>query len=79
MEGGDARARLDRAGLGKKGAGAARGRVRWHYRPTPATPELDDADRAVQVALLKQTTAADPLPLSPWIRTAAISPQREAS
>jgi hypothetical protein len=38
--------RLDRAGLGKKGAGAARGRVRWHYRPMPAAPDLADADRA---------------------------------
>ena len=53
---------------GKKGAGAARGRVQWHYRPIPATPELDDADLAVLVALLKQTIAADPLPLSPRIR-----------
>jgi hypothetical protein len=38
-------------------------------RLMPATPHLDDADLAVLVALLKQTIAADPFPLSPRIRT----------
>jgi hypothetical protein len=34
----------------------------------PATPDLDDSDRAVLVALLTQTIAADPLPLSPRVK-----------
>ena len=33
----------------------------------PSTPDLTDADRAVIVALLKQTIAADPFPLSPRV------------
>jgi hypothetical protein len=34
----------------------------------PATPELDEADRAVIVALLKQTIFNDPFPLSPRVQ-----------
>ena len=35
--------------------------------PMPRTAELDDADRAVLIALLKQTIAADPFPRSPRV------------
>jgi hypothetical protein len=33
----------------------------------PATDNLDDADRAVLVALLRQTIAADRFPMSPRV------------
>ena len=35
----------------------------------PAPVELDDAEKATPAALLKQTIAADPFPLSPRVRT----------
>jgi hypothetical protein len=34
----------------------------------PTMPDLDDADRAVLVALLHQVIAADPVPLSPRVQ-----------
>jgi hypothetical protein len=34
----------------------------------PIIPDLDDADRAVLVALLHQVIAADPVPLSPRVQ-----------
>jgi hypothetical protein len=34
----------------------------------PATPELDEAERAALAAELRQVIAADPFPLSPRIR-----------
>jgi hypothetical protein len=34
----------------------------------PATPELDDTEKAALIAELKRIIAADPLPLSPRIR-----------
>jgi hypothetical protein len=37
----------------------------------PAAVELDDADRAALIALLKQMIAADPFPLSARSRTIA--------
>jgi hypothetical protein len=35
----------------------------------PAAIELDDAEKAALVELLKQAIAADPFPLSPRVRT----------
>jgi hypothetical protein len=34
----------------------------------PATPELDEAEKAALIAELKRIIAADPFPLSPRIR-----------
>jgi hypothetical protein len=34
----------------------------------PTTPELDDADKAVLIAPLKQTIFGDPFPLSLWVQ-----------
>jgi len=47
-------------------------------------PELDDADKAVLIALLKVTIAADRFPMSPRIRRfkailAKLDPPRRAS
>jgi hypothetical protein len=35
----------------------------------PATPELDDTEKAALIAELKQTIATDPFPRSPRVRT----------
>jgi hypothetical protein len=44
--------------------GNPRARGQLHKPAMPATPELDDADFAALLALLKHAIAADPFPLS---------------